>query len=41
VISSFYEFKTAGEEALTTEAWLRELDGSPPRPQWVSGFLEE
>ncbi len=41
VISSFYEFKTTGEEALTTDEWLRELDGSPPRPEWVMVFLEE
>ena len=41
VISSFYEFKTIEQDALTTEGWLRELDSSPPRPQWVMGFLEE
>jgi hypothetical protein len=42
VISSFYEFKTVGEKALTTKDWLRKLDSSPPpRPQWVMEFLQE
>lgn len=37
---AYYEFTWPANDRLTDEAWRAMLFQAPPRPEWVSSFLE-